>query len=415
MFSTYERMVGFRYLRARRQEGFVSLIAIVSLIGIMLGIATLIIVMAVMNGFREELFERVLGLNGHVTVWAVGAEPLHDFERLSDDIRRVPEVVRVTPVVRGQALIVRDGEASGALVKGLQRRDLLSRRIIVDNIVGGTVEDFGGGAGVVVGNRLARRMGVRAGDSITIVAPKGAAGPFGTMPRMKAFPVLATFDVGMYEYDNTYIYMPFDLAQTFFSRGSGASLIEVMVADPERATVIARGIAEAAGRGTSVFDWRRTNSCFVSALEVERNVMFLILTLIVMVAAFNILSSMIMLVKDKARDIAILRTIGSTKGAIMRIFFLVGTVIGVTGTLAGFVIGIVFSLNIESIRRWIETLADVELFQAEIYFLSQLPAKVDSGEVIAVVAMGLLLSVLAPLYPAWRAARQDPADALRYE
>jgi len=415
MFSAYERTVAFRYLRARRQEGFISLTVIISLVGIALGVATLIVVMAVMNGFRAELFERVLGLNGHIAVMARDRGPLGDFDRLTGQIRSVEGVVSALPSIEGQAMIVHRGQASGALARGIGADDLRGLSIVADNLQSGSLETFGDPAGVVLGDRLALRLGVQPGGRISMLAPKGNAGPFGALPRTKAFRVLATFQVGMYEYDNSYVYMPLETAQRFFRIGEGVTNIEVKADDPENVRAIGRRILAATDPGVQVFDWRQSNASFVSALEVERNVMFLILTLIIMVAAFNVLSGMIMLVKDKARDIAILRAVGSTRGSMMRIFFLTGSSIGMVGTALGLGLGLACALNIERLRRWIEGFTGTDLFQAEIYFLSRLPAKVDPAEVAAVVGMSLLLSFLAPLYPCWRAARQDPADALRYE
>ena len=415
MFPLFERTVALRYLRARRQEGFISLTAIISLVGIALGVATLIVVMSVMNGFRAELFDRVLGLNGHIAVMAPDRRPLGDFERLTGQVRGVEGVVSAHPSVEGQTMLVREGRTSGALARGIRADDLRGLALIADNLRAGSLAEFGEPSGVVLGDRLAARLGLRPGDSLSMLAPKTNAGPFGAIPRTKTFRLLATFHVGMYEYDNSYAYMPLETAQRFFKLGEGVSNIEVKIADPERVREVGLRILTATDPGVQVFDWRQSNASFVSALEVERNVMFLILTLIIMVAAFNVLSSMIMLVKDKARDIAILRAIGATRGAVMRIFFLTGSSIGVLGTAAGFALGLAFAMNIERLRRWIEGFTGADLFQAEIYFLSRLPAKVDSVEVAAVVAMSLLLSVLAPLYPCWRAARQDPADALRYE
>ncbi len=415
MFPAFERTVAFRYLRARRQEGFISLTAIISLVGIALGVATLIVVMAVMNGFRAELFDRVLGLNGHIAVMAPDRGPLGDFDKLTGQVRSVEGVTSAHPSVEGQAMVVREGVASGALARGIRAEDLRSLAIVTDNLRSGALDAFGDPSGVVLGDRLAARIGVGPGGRISMVAPKGSAGPFGAMPRTKAFRVLATFQVGMYEYDNTYAYMPLETAQRFFKLGNGVTNIEVKITDPENVREVGARILSATDPDVRVFDWRQSNASFVSALEVERNVMFLILTLIIMVAAFNVLSSMIMLVKDKARDIAILRAIGATRGSMMRIFFLTGASIGVIGTALGFGLGLACAVNIERLRRWIESFTGTDLFQAEIYFLSRLPARVDSTEVAAVVAMSLLLSFLAPLYPCWRAARQDPADALRYE
>jgi len=414
MFSAFEWLVAARYLRARRQEGFISIIAWFSLIGIMLGVATLIIVMAVMNGFRHELLSRILGLNGHVTVqgeWNV----LSDFDRVARDVAKVPGVVSATPIADAQIMALANNVARGALLRGIRTDDLARRSIVATHIVTGSIDALGP-EDVVVGDRLAFRLGLRAGDQITLISPQFAATPFGSVPRMRAYRIAATFNVGMYEYDQTYIFMPLRAAQIFLKLEENQSTgVEVMLESPDNVAKARPALREAAGASTRLHDWQMANASFFNAVKVERNVMFLILTLIILVAAFNVISSMIMLVKDKGRDIAILRTMGASRGSIMRIFFITGASVGVVGTAAGFVLGLAFCANIETIRRWIEGLAGVDLFAAEIRFLSQIPTKVDSFEVALVVIMGLSLSLLATIYPSWRAARLDPVEALRYE
>ena len=414
IFSAFERMVAMRYLRARRQEGFISVIAGFSFLGIALGVATLIIVMAVMNGFRAELLGRVLGLNGHLNVYAARGGPLNGFDGIAEALRRVPGVVGVTPTVEGQALVSVRGTASGALVRGVRPEDFRQRPTLSTNILRGSANDFADDR-VAIGIRMAQRLGLSVGDQLTLIAPQGNVSAFGTVPRMRAYTIAAVFDVGMFEYDNSFVFMPLEQAQLFFRVPDAVTSLEVFVNDPTRiAAARDRIAAEVAGVGR-VVDWQQSNASFFTALQVERNVMFLILSLIIMVAAFNIISSMIMLVKDKGRDIAILRTMGATRGMIMRVFFLAGSTVGVVGTLAGLVLGVLFCENIESIRQLIQGLTGTNLFNAEIYFLSQLPAKVDWGEVVQVVVMALALSVGATLYPSWRAARLDPVEALRYE
>ncbi len=410
MFSAFEWMVAMRYLRARRQEGFISVIAWFSLLGIALGVATLIIVMAVMNGFREELLTRILGLNGHLSVYGA-TETLSDFDALVGKVRNVPGVVGVSPLIEGQVMVTARGVARGAVVRGVRPADLARRAIVAGNIQAGKLADFKGDDAVVIGSRLAERLGIAVGGKITLISSKGNVTVFGTVPRMRAYRVAATFKVGMYEYDSTFVFMPLDAAQVYFRMPGTVTNLEVMVEKASHAPRVGRAIA-GAGR---IHDWQRANSSFFNAIQVERNVMFLILTLIIVVAAFNIISSMIMLVKDKGRNIAILRTMGATRGMIMRIFFLSGASVGIIGTLAGFAFGLAFTENIETIRQWIQGLTGTELFAAEIYFLSRLPAVVDPSEVAAIVLMGLGLSFLATLYPSWRAARIDPAEALRYE
>jgi len=414
MFSAFERMVALRYLRARRQEGFISVIAGFSLLGIALGVATLIIVMAVMNGFRQELLGRILGLNGHLNVYPFAATSMTDYDALTARIEAVPLVVNAAPTVEGQALVTVEGEATGAVVHGLKPEDFRQRPTLSDGIIAGDIGNFGGDQ-LAIGKRMALRLGVRVGDTITLVAPKGKVTAFGTMPRMRAYPVAAIFDVGMYEYDSSYIFMPLEAAQIFFRMDEAVTSIEVFVQDPNAIGEARREVAKAVSLDGRLIDWQQRNQSFFNALKVERNVMFLILTLIILVAAFNIISSLIMLVKDKGRDIAILRTMGATRGMIMRVFFLSGASIGVIGTVIGFALGVLFCENIEAIRQFLQSLTGTELFSAEIYFLSEMPAEMRWSEVMQVVGMALVLSFGATIYPSWRAARLDPVEALRYE
>ena len=413
IFNAFERMVAFRYLRARRQEGFVSVIAIFSLLGIALGVATLIIVMSVMNGFRAELIGRILGLNGHLAVYGETAR-LTDFDAAAAKVRQVQGVVSATPLVEGQVMATSDAGASGALVRGIRPDDIRARKLIADHIVSGSLAEFGED-GVAVGDRLARRLGVGVGGRVTLIAPEGTDTAFGTMPRLKTYHVVALFDVGFYEYDNSYIYVPLASAQLFFRMAGAVSDLEIFLADADRAGRTGYMIAAALGGRVRIVDWQHANSGIVNAVEIERNVMFLILTLIILVAAFNIISGMIMMVKDKGRDIAILRTMGASRGMVLRIFMLSGASIGVVGTLAGFALGVLFTENIEAIRHFLQNVLGVNLFSAEIYFFTRIPAQLDEGEVATVVLMALALSFLATLYPSWRAARLDPVEGLRYE
>jgi lipoprotein-releasing system permease protein len=413
-FAPFEWILSLRYLRARRKEGFISVIAGFSFLGIMLGVATLIIVMAVMNGFRKELLGKILGLNGHLLVQPLET-PLNDWEQVAERLSKVPGIVLAAPLVEGQALASSPFHASGVLVRGVRAQDLARLPSIANNIRQGTLQGFDEGQGVAIGRRLADQLSIRAGDNVTLVAPRGAVTVLGTTPRIKVYKVAAVFEIGMSEYDAAFVFMPLPEAQLYFNRSGDVTAIEVYTENPDRIDHFRRLVADAAGRPIFMVDWRQRNATFFNALQVERNVMFLILTLIVLVAALNIISGLIMLVKDKGHDIAILRTIGATQGAVMRVFLITGAAIGVIGTLTGFAVGTIICLNVEAIRQFMSWLTNTELFSPELYFLSRLPAEMDAGETAAVVVMALTLSLLATLYPSWRAARLDPVEALRYE
>ncbi|MBW7950417.1 MAG: lipoprotein-releasing ABC transporter permease subunit [Pseudorhodoplanes sp.] len=413
-FAPFEWMLSLRYLRARRKEGFISIIAGISFLGIMLGVATLIIVMAVMNGFRKELLDKILGLNGHLLIQPLES-PLTDWQAVAERISGIRGVRLAAPIVEGQALASSPFHATGVLVRGIRSADLSKLTSIANNLRQGTLEGFDEGQGIAIGKRLADQLSLRAGDNLTLVSPRGAVTPMGTTPRIKAYKIAAVFEIGMSEYDSAFVFMPLIEAQAYFNRSGDVTAIEVYTDNPDRIQDFRKLIADGAQRPIFMVDWRQRNATFFNALQVERNVMFLILTLIVLVAALNIISGLIMLVKDKGRDIAILRTMGATQGAIMRVFLITGAAIGVVGTILGFVVGVVVCSNIESIRRFLSWLTSTELFSPELYFLSRLPAQMDTGETTAVVLMALSLSLLATLYPSWRAARLDPVEALRYE
>ena len=413
-FAPFEWMLSLRYLRARRREGFISVIAGFSFIGIMLGVATLIIVMAVMNGFRQELLSKILGLNGHLLIQPLES-PLTDYAAVADRISKVDGIYLAAPLVEGQALASSPFNASGVVVRGMFGADLSKLSQISRNIKQGTLDGFDNGQGLAIGGRLAEQLSVRAGDNITLVSPRGAVTPMGTTPRIKAYKIAAVFEIGMSEYDSAFVFMPLTEAQAYFNRAGDVTAIEIYTDDPDRIDRFRQSVTDAAARPIYMIDWRQRNATFFNALQVERNVMFLILTLIVLVAALNIVSGLIMLVKDKGSDIAILRTMGATQGAMMRVFLITGASIGVVGTFVGFLLGTIVCLNIEEIRRFLSWLTNTQLFPPELYFLSKLPADMNLKETLAVLVMALGLSLLATLYPSWRAARLDPVEALRYE
>jgi lipoprotein-releasing system permease protein len=413
-FAAYEWMLALRYLRSRRKEGFISVIAGFSFIGIMLGVATLIIVMAVMNGFRNELFAKILGLNGHVIVNKIGGS-FEDYQAVADRVARVPGVKTVMPLIEGQVMVTSAVQATGALVRGVSEGGLRGLPLVANNIRFGTIDGFDSQTGIAIGTRLANLLRVNVGDSILLVTPKGATTPFGNAPRTKPYAVSALFEMGMSEYDRTMIFMPLPEAQKYFSRGPEVDALEIIVDNPSQVDRFVKAIRTAGGPTVHVSDWRQRNETFFTVLEVERNVMFIILSLIVLVAALNIISGLMMLVKDKGRDVAIMRTMGATRGAMMRVFLITGASIGVVGTLAGLVLGVVFCLNIEVLRELMAWLTSTTIFDPNVYYLTRLPADMDVRETASIVGMALALSVLATLYPSWRASTLDPVEALRYE
>ncbi|MFP4537069.1 MAG: lipoprotein-releasing ABC transporter permease subunit [Dichotomicrobium sp.] len=413
-FSGFEWMLALRYLRARRKEGFISVIAGFSFIGIMLGVATLIIVMAVMNGFRNELFDKILGLNGHMLVRTIGGE-FTDYDEVAKRLHEIESVKKAIPLVEGQVMMSAKDASRGVIVRGIRENDLKGLESVGGNIYFGSLDEFGEKRGIVIGTRLANTMGVRVGDAVTLVSARGSTTPFGTTPRIQRYPVTAIFEIGMSQYDESIAFLPLSHAQAFFNSPKSVTALEVMLDNPDAVDTVRPDLAAMLPPNLVMSDWRERNATFYNTLKVERNVMFLILTLIVLVAALNIISGLIMLVKDKSSSIAILRTMGATRGAIMRVFFITGASIGVVGTLAGLVLGVLVCLNIEAIREFIAYVTNTNLFSPDVYFLSRLPADMDLREVATVVIMALSLSVLATLYPSWRAARLDPVEALRYE
>jgi lipoprotein-releasing system permease protein len=414
-FSAFERLVAWRYLRPRRKEAAVSIVTIISLVGVTLGVAALIIVMAVMNGFRGELLDRILGLNGHLIMSAID-RPFDDYDEIATKVSGVDGVRLVVPLVEGQALATGNvGAGSGVLVRGVRGEDFVKLDTISGNIKEGSVEAYLTGEGVAIGSRMAQDLGLIGGDLIKIISPDGDVTPFGTTPRVKSYPVQAIFEMGMSEYDRTIIFMPLEEAQLYFNQEGTAQVIEVYVDDPDAVDSYRLPIEEAANRPIYMTDWRQRNQAFFSALLIERNAMFMILSIVVLVASLNIIASLIMMVKEKSRGVAILRTMGATQAAVMRIFVMAGVGVGIVGTLAGFILGVLFCWNIQHVQRFISWVSGGDVWDPTIRFLNEIPAEMDPSETLAVVALSITLSLLAAILPAWRAAKLDPVEALRYE
>jgi lipoprotein-releasing system permease protein len=415
-FAPFEWMLAGRYLRARRKEGLISVIAGFSFIGILLGVATLIIVMAVMNGFRAQLYEKILGLNGHAVVYRIhDTGPYTNYDDLARKLERTVGIRGVIPAIEGQVMFSSPRQALGGLIRGVGESGLRSLPLVSRHIVQGTIEGFDDQSGIAIGEGMAEALGVGVGSTITVVSPRGARTPFGVAPRSKPYQVTAIFKIGMTEYDRTMVFMPLAEAQRFFSKPDVVDFISIITDNPDRIDERVAAMSEVAGPEHSFITWRAHNQTFFTVLEVERVLMFIILSLIILVASLNIISGIMMLVKDKGRDIGILRTMGATKGAIMRVFLITGASIGVAGTIGGFIVGVIFCQHIEAIRQFVQWLIGVRLMDPKVYYLTKLPAEIDMVETASIVLLALALSILATVYPSWRASRLDPVEALRYE
>lgn len=414
MFSKFERLTAWRYLRAKRKEGFISVITGFAFTGIALGVATLIIVMSVMNGFKAELLNRILGINGHISIVSTPGFPFNNYKKAVKDLESIDGVELALPIIEKQLLVSSSKGAEGAMVRGINGADILKKKVMRDGFSRIDIEEFKGDV-VVLGEKLAHKLGVFINDEVTLISPNGKVTAFGSVPRIKSYKVIGTFNMGMHEYDANYVFVPLEAAQKYFGYKNSVSVIDVSLNDENKLPQLRSVIEKSVSLDAYVYDWKQTNAAFFNAIDVERNVMFLILTLIILVAAFNIITGLIMLVKDKSRDVAVLRTMGATRPMIMRIFFMDGAFIGIVGTTFGVLLGLLFCHNIENIRQLLQKMSGRDLFSSEIYFLSQLPAKVDNTEVLLVVTVTLVLSFLATIYPAYRASKFDPAEALRYE
>ncbi len=410
-FASFEWKIAFRYLRSKKKEGFISIISLFSLIGIMLGVATLIIVLAVMNGFRSELLDKILGINGHITVQSYSSDIVR-YNEIKDEILLIDNVYSVIPTIYSQVMVSSGEQTSGAIVKAIDYTDIKSIPKINENL---NKDSYHETEGLLIGSGMSRNLMLGLGESLTLISPKGSQTPFGTTPRIKSYPITGIFNIGMSEYDSNFVYMPLEEAQKYFSKKDAVNTIEIFLNNPEQIDLALAKIRQIVEGNAYVSSWKDQNKTFFTALEVERDLMFIIVSLIVLVAGLNIISSLIMLVKDKNSDIAILRTIGASKNSIVRIFFITGSFIGISGTTLGVIIGIIFCQNIDVIRLFISKITGTDLFSPEMYYLAKLPAEIDNYELLSVICMALSFSILASIYPSWKASKIDPVEVLRNE
>ena len=415
IFNETERTIAIRYIKSRRVEGFISVSAWFSLIGIVLGVATLIVVMSVMNGFRTELVNRILGINGHLIVYKKNGLSIDNYHKIVNQISDTQNVIAVTPYLEGQALAKTKNSVSGIIIRGTKWSDLPAKKLLWKSLDNATIENFKIKQNVIIGYRLAQRLNLSVGDYISLISPNVMETAIGVLPIKQNFMVGGFFDIGMYEYDNNFVFIPWEKAEKFLSTKQIAHGIEIFLQNPKTTQNVHSDLNTKLDESFTIIDWKKRNSSFMNALDVEKNVMFVILTLIILVATFNIISSMIMLVQTKKSDIALMRTMGASKYLIIRIFMLTGSIIGILGTIIGAILGIIVSINIETIRNFISTFFEKELFSPQIYFLSTLPSNINFNEVFVVMGLSISLTLLASMFPAWKASKISPAEALRYE
>ncbi len=412
-FSRFERTIALRYLSPAKKEGAISLIAFFSFIGISLGVAALIIVMSVMNGFRQELLNSILGFKGHICFYSKTGSGIDKHNDITAALNKINLVKSSTPLIEEQSIIAINSRYTGALINGISKESLQNKSIIANNIIQGSIHNFQG-AKAIIGYKMAINNGLKIGDTISIISPNGINSAFGTVPKIRPLVIAAIFKVGMNDYDKGVAFIPLDQAQSFFNYKKTVNSIEIFSHNPEQIYKLKKILLQKFHQ-FRIIDWQQANSVFFNSLKIEKNVMFIILTLIILVAALNIISSLVMLVKDKAKNIAILRTMGANRNSIIKIFFLTGFIIGTTGIIVGLLFGLLFVYNIETIRQYLESFSGATLFSDEIYFLSQLPAKVDTMEVTAIITISILLVFISSIIPAWRAAKLNPVEVLRYE
>ena len=415
IFNETERMIAFRYIKSRRVEGFISISAWFSLLGIMLGVATLIVVMSVMNGFRTELVDRILGINGHLIIYSKNERTIPNYTKIINKILDTPNVVAVTAHLEGQALAKNKNSISGVIIRGSNWSDLAAKKLLWKSLNQSTISNFKDKQNIIMGYRLGQKLNLKVGDFVSLISPNGMETALGVLPVNQNFKIGGFFDMGMYEYDNNFIFIPWKKAELFLSTNDIAHGIEVFLKDQKLTSSVNLQLQSKLNKNLIVIDWKKRNSSFMNALAVEKNVMFVILTLIILVAAFNIISSMIMLVQTKKADIALMRTMGASQYLIIKVFMLTGSIIGFLGTFVGVLLGVFVSMNIEKIRQLITSMFGQELFSAEIYFLSKLPSNININEVLIVICISIFLTLLASIFPAWKASKISPAEALRYE